>query len=41
LLLHQGKLISSGNGQDLCDLSGETSLAAAFKKLTQKGTTPL
>jgi len=41
LLLHQGKLISSGNGQDLCDLSGETGLAAAFKKLTQKGTTPL
>ena len=40
LLLHQGKLISSGNGQDLCDLSGETSLAAAFKKLTHKGTAP-
>lgn len=35
LLLHQGKLLSSGTGQDLCALSGREQLAHAFEHLTQ------
>lgn len=37
LLLHQGQLLSSGTGRDLCQLSGQTSLASAFAQLTGKG----
>ncbi|BBB28039.1 ABC transporter ATP-binding protein [Neptunomonas japonica] len=35
LLLHQGSLLSSGTGGDLCTLSGKKQLAHAFEYLTQ------
>jgi ABC-2 type transport system ATP-binding protein len=35
LLLHQGNLLSSGTGMDLCNLSGQSHLADAFELLTQ------
>ncbi|SIS41153.1 ABC transporter ATP-binding protein [Neptunomonas antarctica] len=35
LLLHQGRLLSSGTGLDLCNLSGQSHMADAFEQLTQ------
>lgn len=34
LLLHQGQLLSTGTGQDLCDLSQKDTLTESFKQLT-------
>lgn len=36
ILLHQGQLLSSGTGHDLCELSGQQHLANAFEHLTQQ-----
>lgn len=36
LLLHQGQLLSSGTGYDLCELSKKQHLADAFETLTQQ-----
>lgn len=36
LLLHQGQLLSSGTGDDLCELSKKQRLADAFETLTQQ-----
>ena len=36
LLLHQGQLLSSGSGHDLCEISGQQHLADAFESLTQQ-----
>lgn len=36
LLLHQGHLLSSGTGEDLCTLSGKEQLTHAFEHLTQQ-----
>lgn len=35
LLLHQGHLLSTGTGQDLCDLSQQDTLTESFKQLTK------
>lgn len=39
LLLHQGQLLSSGTGHDLCEISGQPHLADAFESLTQQADT--
>ncbi len=36
LLIHQGQLLSSGTGHDLCELSKKQHLADAFEYLTQQ-----
>ena len=37
LILHQGKLLADGSGQDICEAEGTRNLAETFHSLTGAG----